>query len=167
MAKQWWWSCLLLWLATACGPSEAERLVDQSLQHLQAAEQLLVQHHGDERALLEAALHYRGQHSLEFKALREKGETVLRALPAADRERVTANARSRAEPIVARISQAAQKYPDPRRALALVRPLVVAGTPSLKPGIRPRWMPPEVPPPPELGLPGAVTAVAPPHPHVH
>lgn len=160
--------CLLLVLVcAACGRSEAEQLVDESLRHLQAAEDLLVRHAGDERALLEAALQYRGAHGHTFRPLRQRGEALLRDLPADERERITAQARTRAEPIVARIGQAAQKYPDAKRALAMVRPLVVAGTPVAKPGTRPRWMPPEVPPPPELGLPSAASAVVAPHHHDH
>ncbi len=121
--------------------------------HLEAAADLLERHAGDEKALLEAAMTYRAEQGRAFIALREQGERLLASAGEQKQRELATAARNRAAPLLARIDQAAQKYPDRQRALAFVRPLVVAGTPRLKPGTKPLWLPKELPPPPELSLP--------------
>ncbi len=134
-------------------------MIDTSFGHLEAAAAMLESCSGDERKLVEAAMAYRADHAGEFIALRQSGEKLLQQLTEEQRRKVATDTQNRAAPILARIAVAARRYPDMLRALAMVRPLTVAGTPRLKPDQKPWWTPKEVPLPPTLDMfaPGAAT----------
>ncbi|MBM4343428.1 MAG: hypothetical protein FJ100_08635 [Deltaproteobacteria bacterium] len=142
----------------ACNREPVDDLVDRSFVHLGAAADMLERHAGDEKALLEAAMTYRALHGADFVALRNQGETWLAQATEEKRRTLATQTQNRAAPLLARIDTAAQKYPDRQRALAFVRPLVVAATPRLKPGTKPMWVPKELPPAPEWPLPGDPSA---------
>lgn len=160
-------AALLAMALPGCADREVERLIDDSIVHLQAAERLMTEHAGDEKGLLEAAMSYRAEHGVEFIRLRTRGEALLAKMTEAEQNKLSTQARNRAEPIVARIGLQAQRYPDARKAMMLVRPLIVAGTPRPSASMRPVWMPKEVGPPPALGLPEGITNTRPAPPGGH
>lgn len=147
-------SACLAAILCGCRPSPVDKLVGQSLEHLQAAERLMTESGGDETKLREAVMLYRVQHSEEFARLRTEGEAQMATLSDEERRAVATAAKSKADAILARMQLQAQKFPDSRRALVMVRPLVVAGTPKMAAGARPNWIPPTPQAPPALGMPG-------------
>ena len=150
-------------LLPACHKEPLDTLVDASFVHLEAAADMLRNGGGDERKLVEAAMGYRAEHGAEFRALRESGEKLLTQLSAEQRRTLATTTQNRAAPILAEMAESARRYPDAQRALAMVRPLVVAGTPRLRPGQKPLWTPPDLPAPPTLDMfgPHAATSTAP------
>lgn len=153
-----WGLLLALVLLGGCQRRAVDRLVDDSLVHLEAAERLMQEAAGDEFKLREAVMLYRAEHGQEFSRLRAQGEAQLAALSEEERRSVAVQAKQRADALLAKLQLQAQRFPDSRRALVLVRPLVVAGTPKMAAGTRPNWVPPPPAPPPMLDLPGAATA---------
>ncbi len=151
---------VLTLLAGACQKRAVDQLVDDSLVHLQAAEKLMQNAQGDEFKLREAVMIYRTEHSKEFARLRAQGESQMAALSEEERRAVAVQAKTRADALLAKLQLQAQRFPDSRRALILVRPLVVAGTPKMAAGTRPNWIPPEPPAPPMMDMPGEPTAAA-------
>lgn len=152
---------LAAWLLTSlggCRPAPVDKLVQDSLEHLQAAERLMADAAGDETKLREAVMLYRVQHAEDFARLRAEGEAQMAKLTEEQRRAVATAAKSRADEILARMQLQAQKFPDSRRALVMVRPLVVAGTPKMAASARPNWVPPTPQAPPMLDMPGAPTA---------
>ncbi len=148
----------LLWVSLGgCRPSPVDQLVQDSLEHLQAAERLMTEAAGDETKLREAVMLYRVQNAQEFARLRTEGEKQMAALSEEERRAVATAAKARADQILARMQLQAQKFPDSRRALVMVRPLVVAGTPKMAASARPNWVPPTPVAPPMLDMPGAAT----------
>lgn len=138
-------ACVVL---PACQKSAGSELIEQSTVHLEAALRLLQDAHGDERKVLEGAMTYRAKHTREIVALREKGEALLRTLDAPARQKLEAEAQNRWTPIVTRIEQEAQKFPQPNKVLRFVRPLLVPATPR---GIKGTpWLPEAPPLPKEL-----------------
>jgi len=142
----------------ACGRSPVEQMVDRSVAHLEAAVELLQSAKGDEQKLMIATMQYRAKHHADFVALRRDGEKLLAELDQAKRREIANDARHRTTPLLARIGQEAQKFPDAQRAVSYVRPLVVAGTPQGRDfqGKMP-WLP-EVPERPEGYQPPAAAA---------
>lgn len=147
-------AALLLAVVAGCRPSAVEKLVADSLEHLQAAERLMAEAAGDETKLREAIMLYRVQHTEEFARLRQEGEAQMAAMNEEQRRGVATAAKVKADAILARMQLHAQKFPDSRRALVMVRPLVVAGTPKMAANTRPNWIPPAAQAPPALGMPG-------------
>ena len=137
-------------------PPEVFQLVQRSVTHLQAAETGLTEAGGDVRKLAEFSMHYRVTHTAEFIALRQDGERLLAGLTEAQRLQLGTLVRNQTEPILARIQTASQRFAEPQRALQMVRPLVVAGTPKQT---QTKLMPflPEVPPLPAEMLGGPPT----------
>ncbi len=147
-----WRSTFLAGLLTlsACQKPPIDVLVDRSVAHLQAAVDLMRAAHGDDGKLLVAAMHYRAQHHAEFVEERSQGEALLRTLNDEDKRGVETRAKNRTGPLLARIETESQKFPEPRRALRYVRPLIVAATPKPRTDGKMPWLP-EVPDlPPEL-----------------
>ncbi|MSQ82347.1 MAG: hypothetical protein EXR77_05420 [Myxococcales bacterium] len=137
---------------TACTKPPLDVLVDKSFIHLEAATAMIERHAGDERALLEASMGYRAQHAGEFKALRTEGERLLADQPEETQRQMATASKNRAAPLLARIAAAVQKYPDQKRALSMIRPLVVTATPRTKPGSWPGWVPKDLPPTPTIDM---------------
>ncbi len=158
---------LLCVVLPACQKSPGAELMDQSTAHLQAALKLLQDAHGDERKVLEASMAYRAKHTLEIKALREKGEALLKTLDAAERHKLETDSQNRWTPIVTQIEMEAQKFPQPHKVLRFIRPMLVPATPR---GIKGTpWLPEAPPMPKELlepphGLPQPPTQPVPPSP---
>lgn len=140
-----------------CRPAPVDKLVQDSLEHLRAAERLLTEAAGDETRLREAVMLYRVQHAQDFARLRSEGEAQMAQLTEEQRRTVATTAKSQADEILARMQLQAQKFPDSRRALVMLRPLVVAGTPKMAADARPNWVPPTPQAPPMLDMPGAHT----------
>jgi len=124
------WAALLATVAllAACGNKEVDAVLAEGQVHLLAAERLLRENSGNEKSLAEAARLYRGQHGIEFIRLKERGERVVAKLSEAERMAVATQAAHGAEPILARIRMEAQRYPDTRKALLAILPLITAGT---------------------------------------
>ncbi len=114
--------------STACGHRESDAVVAAGMVHLQAAEKLLHDHSGDEKALVVAVTQYRSQHGIDFIHLKQRGEAAVAKLSESERTEVVTQAAHQAEPMLARIRMEAQKYPDSRKALIIVLPLITAGT---------------------------------------
>lgn len=124
------WFPLLVTLAllAACGNKEVDAVLAEGQVHLHAAERLLRENTGNEKGLADAARLYRGQHGIEFIRLKERGEAAVAKLSETERLEVATRAAHGAEPILARIRMEAQRYPDTRKALLAVLPLITAGT---------------------------------------
>lgn len=125
------WAALLVTLAllsTACGHKEVDAVLAEGQVHLQAAERLLRENSGNDKGLSEAVKLYRAQHGIDFIRLKERGEVAVAKLSETERLEVATRAAHGAEPILARIRMEAQRYPDTRKALLTVLPLITAGT---------------------------------------
>ncbi len=143
----------LVVVASGCAKSPGERLVDRSLVHLQAAIDMLEESAGDERALLDRAMQYRAKHGSDIAQLRTDGEALIATLSEADAKAFFEASGSRSRKLDHQLQELARRFPDPKRALRLVRPLIVQATPKPKHYDEPPWMPkvPEPmfePPPP-------------------
>lgn len=143
-------------------PGEVLSLVDQSLVHLNAAEKGLREAEGDWKRLAEFSMHYRMEHGGEFAQLRQQGEALTARLSPLQRQKLAHLAQQKAAPTLAKIEQAAQRFADPQRALQMVRPLVVAGTPQSTRKGPPAILPPLPPHPAEQLLPAGATPTTPP-----
>ena len=157
---------LLLPALMACNdpnelPNEVVQLVDQSLVHLEAAERGLREADGDWKRLAEFSMHYRMEHSAEYVQLRQKGEALTASLTPLQRQKLAHLAQQKAAPTLAKTEQAAQRFADPQRALQMVRPLVVAGTPQSTRKGPPAILPPLPPHPAEQQLPSGATPTSP------
>lgn len=159
-----WLAALTLLIAalplSGCQKRAVDQLVDDSLVHLEAAEKLMQEAQGDEFKLREAVMLYRAQHAQEITRLRAQGEAQLAGLSEEERRAVAVQAKTRADALLAKLQLQAQRFPDSRKALVIVRPLVVAGTPKMAAGTRPNWIPPEPKAPPMLDMPGEPTGAA-------
>lgn len=163
-----WLQLGLLFGVSACQrsddvPDNVLALVDKSLVHLAAAEAGLQEAGGDWKRLAEFSMHYRMVHSSEFSALRTEGEALTAKLSQEQRQRLAVIAQQRAAPTLAKIELAAQRFADPQRALQMVRPLVVAGTPQTGRKGPPQILP-EVPPHPASLPPAGAGLPSPPTP---
>jgi len=137
---------------TGCSKSPVERVIDESIAHLEAAEKLMQDAAGSQDKLLVAVMAYRRDHAGEFRKLRLQGERLFRELDDKERQRMGNEAAARAQVIVGRIERLSKGFLDPKLALRLVRPLTVAASAKPpKPGTV-GLLPPKIP-----GLPGAPT----------
>ena len=134
-------------LLAACTRSPVETLIDRSVVHLEAALVLMQEAKGDPTQLAVATMQYRAEHHADFVALRKEGEALLGKLDGEARRKVETEAHKRTTPIVARIETEAQKFPNPRRALLFVRPLIVQASPRPRTDGKLPWLP-DVPDPP-------------------
>ena len=129
-----------------CGRSPVERLIDESVTHLEAANAMMVEHKGSIEKLGIAVVKYRLKHRGEFRRLRVEGEKALKALSDEERKTVTERARKRTLALTQSLERASKAYKDPRMAMRLVRPLMVTATArGLAKGQRPPWMPKQLP----------------------
>ena len=136
-------SCLLsATMLGGCSKSPVDKLIDESVGHLEAAHTMMVDNAGNVEKLGIAVVQYRSKHRGEFRKLRIAGEKALKALPEAERKAVMERAQKRTLPLSQKIETAAGRYKDKRLALRVVRPLMVTATPrGLKKGQRPPWLP--------------------------
>ncbi len=148
---------LTLALLAACGHKEVDAVLADGQVHLQAAERLLRENSGNEKGLIEAVKLYRAQHGIEFIRLRERGEQAVAKLSESERAEVATQAAHGAEPILAKIRMEAQRYPDTRKALLAVLPLITAGT-TRAGALSAR---PAATPAPATGMPADLTPVHP------
>jgi hypothetical protein len=128
--------------------SEADQLVDRSVAHLEAGVAMMRAAGGDPMKLTEAALQYRMQHRDELVTLRTRGEVVLQGLADEERRKVETRAKNLTTPLVAQMEAEARKFPEPKLALRLVRPLIVPAVSRPGPPGKLPWLPevPELPP---------------------
>ena len=154
---------------SGCTKSPVEKLIDESIGHLEAAHRMMVDNAGNIEKLGIAVVRYRSKHRGEFRKLRIAGEKALQATPEAERKVVMERARKRTLALKQKIEEAAGRYEDKRMAMRMVRPLMVTATPKgLAKGQRPPWLPkfPKMPAE-EGGQAGAGGAHGPHHGHNH
>jgi len=132
---------LSAWGGTGCARSPGDRLIDRSISHLEAAVEMMEAAAGDERVLLDRSMQYRALHAVEIARLRQEGEALLASLPADESAALLATGRKRSKPLDHQLQELARRFPDPSRALRLVRPLIVQATPQPKHFDEPPWMP--------------------------
>ena len=150
-----WRALLLVALLLGCSKSPAEQLIDQSLQHMKAAERMMRDADGNLEKLIDAVGQYRLKHHGEFRRLRAEGQKALAALDKAERERLTTKARASGMAALKRIEGLSQKFKQPKLALRVIHPLLLAAPP--KPGPAPTKPRSLLPEPPPLPMPGAAT----------
>ncbi len=139
--------------ALACQPgveAQARAQVAAAIGHVTAAVQMLEAANGDQRKLLDAALAYRSAHHAELHALRTAGEQQWAQLDPPTRARLTAEADAQTRPLLARLTQAAQRFADPRQALMLVQPFLLPASAQPGPANWRPWLPPQPPLPAAL-----------------
>jgi ATP-dependent RNA helicase RhlB len=145
-------AALAVLLASAlfgCARAPADRLVDESLGHLEAAIELLEAHAGDTQKLVVAVMQYRVAHYEDFRRLRGEGERLLAEMDEAERRDFVGRHRVRATTLAGRVEALAKRYPDERLVMRVVRPLMIVASPHPgKVGEEPPWMPPLPPPTP-------------------
>ena len=148
-----------------CGKSTAEKLVDESLSHMEAAERMLREADGKLEPLIDEVGQYRLKHRKDFQRLRKQGEAAFAKLSDDERERIAGHARTRGAAAMERINTLAQKFKQPKIALRVIHPLLIAATPKPPPPGRKSLLP-KAPP---LDMPGAATGAGRPqhHRHVH
>ncbi|MCB9739434.1 MAG: hypothetical protein H6747_09215 [Deltaproteobacteria bacterium] len=144
-----------------CSKSPADRLVDESLSHLEAAATMLEEHAGKTQELVVAVMHYRVAHHEDFKRLRSEGERLLGEMGDVERRDFYGRHRQRAAALSGRLEALAKRYDDQRLVMRTIRPLMIVASPraAKSAGGDPPWLPP-VPPPPTPPADGA-TATAP------
>ena len=127
---------------SGCAKSPVEKLIDESIGHLEAAHRMMVDNAGNIEKLGIAVIQYRSKHRGEFRKLRIAGEKALLAVPETERKVVMERARKRTLALKQKIEDAAGRYKDKRMAMRIVRPLMVTATPKgLAKGQQPPWLP--------------------------
>lgn len=139
-------------VTAGCGKSQAEKLVNESLLHTAAAVDMMEAANGNLEDLIGKVATYRVAHHAEFKKLRKDGELALQALDEKERARIEGAARRRGQAHLHRLETLSHRFRNPKLALRVVRPLIIAGTP--RPSKRRPSLLPSAPP---LDLPHAGT----------
>ena len=155
---------LTLTCVAGCARSSADKLIDRSIEQLEAAEQLLTSSDRDLVKLRLAVMHYRDENRALLVGLRKDADAVLVGLDAAARRQLASDSQARTAAVMNRIHKAMRAYADPKAARRAIQPLIAQATHH--PGSEPRkvarpWMPPLPPAPTEGGSnpgePGAAT----------
>ena len=134
----------------ACQPNlqtRAKQQIDRAVAHMEAAAAMLEAAHGDQRQLLEGALAYRSEHHAELHQLRTDGEALWAQLDTPTRDKLSADANARTQPLLARMANAAQKFANPRQALMLVQPFLLQASAHSAPAAWQPWRAEEAPEP--------------------
>ena len=117
-------------ILVACQKSPQDELVEQTVGYVHVAVELLEAAKGNEHQLIDGLVQFQGAHDAAFRQFRKKLQTEVAGLNDEQKLHFASELRNRAAPDIAKLQLLAQGFPQPQRAMLLIRPLIIDPSPQ-------------------------------------
>lgn len=117
-------------ILVACQKSPQDELVEQTVAYVHEAVELLEAAKGNEHQLIDGLVQFQATHDVAFRQFRKKLQADVAALNDEQKLHFASELRNRAAPDIAKLQLLAQGFPQPQRAMLLIRLLIIDPSPQ-------------------------------------